>query len=222
MPVRQLGRRHFLLGTGGAVLSIPFLQSLAPRSARAQAPDSRFFVAFLTMHGGVWPENMYPAESTLTNSYALYADHPIRWGRLAASASGGQVALSRVLACPAGSMPQSLADKMMVIRGLDVATHIGHSTAGQLGNYERANHRDNPALFVPTIDQVLANWSGFYGAGDPYLLKSMHVGDGLSWIERSSGIQATSPATSPDVLFRTVLSTVAPYQPPPMPTQPTP
>ena len=230
MPVRQLGRRHFLLGTGGAVLSIPFLQSLQPRTARAQAPDQKFFVAFMTGHGGVWPEHMYPGDGTLTNSQSLYSGHTMRWGPISAASSGGQVSLSPVLTSASASMPQSLVDKMMIIRGLDVASYIGHTTAGPLGNYERRDQGpDTHDLYVPTIDQVLAAWSGFYGAADPYMLKSMHVGSQFSWIERSGGIQAMDPATSPDVLFRTVLSTVAPYQPPttqppttqPPPTEPT-
>ena len=99
MPVRQLGRRHFLLGTGGAVLSIPFLHSLQPRTAKAQALDQRFFVAFITGHGGVWPEHMYPGDETLTNSHSIYGDHAMRWGRLSTSPSGGQVSLSTVLTC---------------------------------------------------------------------------------------------------------------------------
>ncbi|MDH3485677.1 MAG: hypothetical protein OEM16_15790, partial [Myxococcales bacterium] len=202
MPVRQLGRRHFLLGTGGAVLSIPFLHSLQPRSARAQVVDQRFFVAFMTGHGGVWPEHMFPGDNVLTNSDSIYADHPMRWGPLSASPLGGQVSLSPVLTCPSTSMPQSLLDKMMLIRGLDIATNLGHTSAGPLGNYERRDQGpDSADLYVPTIDQVLAAWSGFYGGADPYMLKSMHVGDGFSWIERSGGIQAMDPATSPDVLF---------------------
>jgi hypothetical protein len=224
MPVHQMGRRHFLLGTGGAVLSIPFLQSLQPRTAQAQALDQRFFVSFMTGHGGVWPEHMYPADNILTNSDSLYSDHAMRWGRLSASPSGSQVSLSPVLTSSSASMPQSLADKMMVIRGLDIPTYIGHSTAAPLGNYERRDQGpDTPDLYVPTVDQVLAAWSGFYSGADPYMMKSMHVGQGLSWIERSSGVQAMDPATSPHVLFQTVLSTTAPYQPPttqPPTTQP--
>ncbi|MGB5810077.1 MAG: hypothetical protein WBG86_06070, partial [Polyangiales bacterium] len=222
MPVRQLGRRHFLFGTGGAVLSIPFLHSLSPRSAKAQAPDPRFFVAYLTSHGGVWPQYMYPGEQVLNRSHNLYSDHTIRYGSLSASSSGGQTALSKVLTSASGEMPQSLVDKMMILRGLDMPFYVGHSTAHVLGNYERRDQGpDTVDLYVPTIDQVLAAWSGFYGAGDPYYLKSMHVGGGLSWIERSAGIQSMSPTTSPDVLFRTLLSTVSPYDPPGGPT-PTP
>ena len=214
MPVHQLGRRHFLLGTGGAVLSIPFLQSLQSRTARAQAIDQRFFVAFMTGHGGVWPEHMYPADSTLTNSDSIYGDHAMRWGRLSAAETGGQASLSPVLTSSSASMPQSLVDKMMVIRGLDIPFYLSHTTAAPLGNYERRDGGPSPDLYVPTIDQVLAGWNGFYGGADPYMIKSMHVGQGLSWIQRSSGVQAMDPATSPDVLFRTVLSTTPPYQPP--------
>ena len=226
MPVRQLGRRHFLFGAGGAVLSIPFLHSLQPRTARAQSYDQRFFVAYLTGHGGVWPQHMFPSDDVLTNSHSLYSDHTMRWGRLSASPSGGQVSLSPVLSCASADMPQSLLDKMMLIRGLDIATYLGHTTAGGLGNYERRDQGpDTPNLYVPTIDLVLAAWNGFYGGADPYMLKSMHVGPGTSWIERSSGIQAMDPATSPDALFRTVLSGVPSYTPPatqPPPTDPTP
>jgi len=225
MPVRQLGRRHFLLGTGGAVLSIPFLSSLAPRAAKAQALDQRFFVAFMTGHGGVWPEHMYPSDGVLSSSHSIYADHTMRWGRLSSSPSGGQVSLSPVLTASSAALPQSLVDKMMIIRGLDVPTYIGHSTAAPLGNYERRDQGpDSQDLYCPTIDQILAAWSGFYTGGDPYVLKSMHVGQNFSWIQRSNGIQAMDPATSPDVLFRTILSTVPAYQPPtqPAPTEPTP
>ncbi|MEM7136518.1 MAG: hypothetical protein AAF500_08065 [Myxococcota bacterium] len=227
MPVRQLGRRHFLLGTGGAVLSIPFLHSLAPRTAKAQAPDPKFFVAYLTEHGGVWPEHMYPGDSVLNRSHSLYSGHTMRYGRLVRTTSGSQVRMSSVLTGASGDLPQSLIDKLMVIRGLDVPFYVGHSTAHVLGNYERRDQGpDIASLYVPTIDQVLANWAGFYGSGDPYYLKSMHVGQGLSWIERSAGVQAMSPATSPDALFRTLLSNVSPYdppvQPPPSPQPPPP
>jgi len=170
----------------------------------------------MTMHGGVWPEHMFPSSQLLTNTHSLYGDHSMRYGRLQPGSSG---ALSPVLT-PSSALPQSLIDKMMVIAGLDIAFYIGHHTGGALGNFERRDQGDNASLYVPTIDQVLAEWSGFYGAGDPYLLKSMHVGRRMSWAERSSGIQEVDPATSPDVLFRTVLSTAQPYEPTGNPSQP--
>ena len=212
MPVKQFGRRHFLMGTG-AVLSIPFLPSLAPKVAKAQAFDQRFFIAFQTMHGGVWPEHMWPSDQVLDRSHQLYSDHTIRYGALPNSSS-----LSPVLS--SSGLSQSVRDKMMLIRGLDVGFYLAHNTGGALGNYERRDGNKTGAGYVPTIDQVLAYWSGFYGGGDPYVMRSMHVGDKMSYVERSSGIQAVDPAASPDVLFRTVLSGAAPYQPPidPSPT----
>lgn len=196
MPVKQHGRRQFLVGTG-AVLSIPFLASLAPAGAKAQAVDSRFFIAYLTMHGGVWPENMWPSDQMLNQTHDLYSDHAIRYGRLSGGSSFSPVLTS-------SSLPQSLVDKMMLIRGLDIPFYIAHNNGGMLGNYE--SRVDGNSELVPTIDQVLANSSGFYGSGDPYVMRSMHVGDELSWVERSAGVQAVDPAASPDVLFRTVLS----------------
>lgn len=213
MPVRQLGRRHFLFGAG-AVLSIPFLPSLAPKTARAQAPDPRFLIAFMTMHGGVWPEYMWPGDGTLNRTHALYSDHIIRYGRLSSGSSFSTVLTS------SGSLPQNLVDKMMLIRGLDVAHKLGHHYGGVLGNYNTDNE-GGPA--VPTIDQLLAYWNGFYGPSDPFALRSMHVGDQMSWVERSAGVQPVEPVASPDALFRTVLSTANPYEPPPsLPTPPPP
>ena len=48
-PARPpLSRRHFLRGLGGVTLGLPFLEALAPRSARAQAATTiqRFGVFF--------------------------------------------------------------------------------------------------------------------------------------------------------------------------------
>ncbi len=208
MPIRQYGRRHFLVGAGGAALAIPFLHSLTPRGAKAQTQTggSRFFVGFHTGHGGVWPEYMYPSDAMLDEAYDLYSDHQIRYGRLSAVESGGNASLSKVLTAGSSALPSSLLEMMMVIRGLDIPFYVGHSSAHVLGNYERRDQGgDEVEHYVPTIDQILANSSRFYSAGDPNTLKSMHVGEGLSWTERGAGVESVSPSTSPDVLFRTLL-----------------
>src|SRR5690606_1817298 len=44
-------RRHFLRGACGAAVGLPFLESLAPRSARAATPDPRRFIAFFECNG---------------------------------------------------------------------------------------------------------------------------------------------------------------------------
>src|SRR5690349_11260579 len=47
-----MSRRLFLRGAGGIAIGLPFLESLAPRTARAADSTPRRFVAFMT-HNGV-------------------------------------------------------------------------------------------------------------------------------------------------------------------------
>jgi hypothetical protein len=44
-------RRHFLRGVGGALLALPFLESLAPRKARAQEGAIKRFGVFFCCNG---------------------------------------------------------------------------------------------------------------------------------------------------------------------------
>ena len=47
----EFNRRRFLVGTGGAIVALPFLPSLAPRSARAADDSPCFFVAMRQANG---------------------------------------------------------------------------------------------------------------------------------------------------------------------------
>jgi len=52
VAARPLSRRHFLRGVGGVTLGLPFLEALAPRSARAQeATTIRRFGVFFACNG---------------------------------------------------------------------------------------------------------------------------------------------------------------------------
>jgi hypothetical protein len=51
-PPQTMSRRLFLRGASGVAIALPFLESLAPRTARAADPTPRRFVAFMT-HNGV-------------------------------------------------------------------------------------------------------------------------------------------------------------------------
>lgn len=70
-PVR-LPRRSVLRGLGGVMLALPFLEGLAPRSARAQGVDRRYAIFFRQANGvaqannngelGQEPERFFPTE----------------------------------------------------------------------------------------------------------------------------------------------------------------
>ena len=49
--MKDMNRRRFLIGTGGAVMALPFLHSLMPRSARAGGQSPSFFVAMRQANG---------------------------------------------------------------------------------------------------------------------------------------------------------------------------
>ena len=47
----RIGRRNFLLGTGGAVMAIPALEGLVPRAARAEGNATPFLLTYLQIMG---------------------------------------------------------------------------------------------------------------------------------------------------------------------------
>ena len=49
--VNPLSRRRFLRGFGGVALGLPFLETFAPRSARAQTPVTTRFGVFFACNG---------------------------------------------------------------------------------------------------------------------------------------------------------------------------
>jgi hypothetical protein len=181
------GRRQFLQGLGGTLLAIPFLPSLLPRTARAQAmPAARFFVNMSTPNGGAWLENMFPPDSMLTES-SSYAGRTIQRGALVPATSGTTSSLSPVLSAASSSLTTRLLGKMNVIAGFDMPYSLGHHTGGYLGNYAANNDikygKDKP---IPTLDQVMAYSPSFYPDLSTILMRSMHLGtiDGqraVSW-----------------------------------------
>jgi hypothetical protein len=189
--VIRFGRRHFLRGASGFALALPFLPSLLPRSAQAQAaPRAPRFIALGTQHGGVWLQNMFPKDSTLTEQTNLYSDHTIRRGALTLGSDGSKASLAPVLSAASSRFTSGLASKMNVIRGLDVPFYLGHNTGGHLGNYARNDNESGIGLDVqsdprPTVDQVMAWSSSFYPSGSSIRERSIHVGrDGgysMSW-----------------------------------------
>jgi hypothetical protein len=188
MTVIHHSRRQFLRGTGGFLLALPILPSLFPRTAQAQASQvTPRFIAFATDHGCLYNQRMWPADSMLSEQVAHYSDHIIRRGKLTLRSDGARVGLSDVLSASSGTLTSSLAEKLNVIRGLDIPFYISHHSGGHLGNYA---HSEGTAESVkanprPTIDQVMAYSSSFYSNLATVKERSLNVGiDGrwaMSW-----------------------------------------
>jgi hypothetical protein len=174
------GRRQFLRGLGGTLLAVPFLPSLLPRTASAQtaaaATQRRFFINMSTPNGGTWFENMFPADSMLTES-STYAGRTIRRGDLKATVSGSTASLSPVLSAAATKLTPRLLGKMNIVAGFDMPRPLGHHTGGYLGNYARNDSSTyGKGKEIPTLDQVMSYSSSFYPDLGGILMRSMHLG----------------------------------------------
>jgi hypothetical protein len=173
-----IDRRVFLRGAGGAALALPVLPSLlSPAEARAQeAQRAKCFVHIRTPHGGIAAANMWPAESTLTETLA-YA-HPIRRGALNPTVSGTEATLSPVLTAKASVLTSSLASKLNLLRGLDFPLHIAHNWAGALGYFDFDKGR--PGSPRPTIDQIMAYSPAMYPTTTGVKKRSVVISAGSS------------------------------------------
>jgi Protein of unknown function (DUF1552) len=187
-----VSRRLFLRGAGGALLALPFLQSLLPKAAGAQAMTApkRFIVfkSFSTQLIKQW----YP---TFTgNGYALknskytgskadgstlltqkLAGGPYTWAPL--SDLKTDKGISGIL----GAKLNPFLDKLTLIRGLDFLPAVNHNFGGLLGNFSSCTEA-TPCVgvalpAVPTIDQVLAYSPKFYQTTPG--LRSLHISQGV-------------------------------------------
>lgn len=218
---RFVSRRHFLRGTGGFTLALPLLPSLLPREALAADATSarpRRFIAMGTNHGGVAPANMYPPDSTLTNTAPLLTGHDGRWGKLTRTVAGDVASVSPVIKGKASLLTDRMVERMNVLRGLDVPFYLGHNTGGHLGNFARNNSEDfndiNKVIgkpYLPTIDQLMAWSSAVYPNLSGIRLRSIVAGNmggyrGLSFMwsnptARTGEIQVVRAEPSSRALF---------------------
>jgi hypothetical protein len=191
MSQRIITRRQVLRGLSGFTLGLPFLPSLLP--GRAYGQDAVFaarprFLAMTTEHGGVFESAMFPDESTLTDTEALYPGHSIRYGALQRSVEGADAAVSTVLRGPAERLSAQLVSKMNVLWGLDIPFYIAHHTGGHLGNNAQNDGNGDDSELVqpypmPTIDQLMAWSPTFYDDLGGVSLRSIVTGsrNRLSW-----------------------------------------
>jgi hypothetical protein len=154
-------RRHFLRGTGGLLLALPFLESFAGRGAAQATSRPKRLVSLQSTHGGAWAADLHPAQATLTKSLA-YAGHQVRRGDLARTVDAGRARLSPILSAPSSELTARLVAKMNVMRGLGVPFVGFHHTGGQLGNWGTIQGNLHDMSHRPTIDTVIAHAPGFY------------------------------------------------------------
>ncbi len=161
MTVRKFGRRWMLLG-GGASLLIPALPSLLPRKIKAQPTmPARRMVMFMTEHGGVWQQDMFPDEALASETFT-HPLHTCHRGALTSTMEGEDRVISATLRAPGNLLTESIASKMNVIRGLDVPFYYGHARH-LLGNYgDMSNNHDEPTPEQETADMVMAHSTAIY------------------------------------------------------------
>jgi hypothetical protein len=172
----RVGRRVFLRSASGALLGLPFLPSLLPRTLHAQAaPVTKRFVAILSSSGQfvtdwfpAWTPPGYqlrdqafggPRADGTTALHETLPGTPHTWARLQDFAAQG---ISKAI--PTALNPYL--DKLLLLRGLDLLQGTSHGTGMLLGNLASCASADGFAMrglgAMPTIDQVLARSSKFY------------------------------------------------------------
>ncbi|MGE0784182.1 MAG: DUF1552 domain-containing protein [Sandaracinaceae bacterium] len=208
MSTRRVGRRLFLLGTGGFTLAVPFLPSLVRRGEAQPTAGPKRFVAMHLEHGGVRHEHMWPADDTISDTTTVLGDHVITHGAIPFTQSGGETVLSPVLRAPDAQLTPALIAKMNLLRGLDVPWYCAHGTH-ELGNYGSMTLAgDSEVADTPTIDQVMAYSSSVYP--DVPRRRSLHIGrEGTSttWSnpsDRSSSLEIVPTASGTRALFNEV------------------
>jgi hypothetical protein len=224
-------RRTVLRGAAGAVLAMPFLESLWPAAARGQtlAPPKRFIVlkTFSTqlikewypafsgsgyeLHDSKYSDSRADGTTLLTKK--LVSGKNYTWAPLTdfQTASG----ISGIL----GPSLNPFLPKLTLVRGLDFLPAVNHNYGGLLGNFSSctaATPCDADSLpDVPTIDQVMAYSPKFYA--DTPALRYLHVSQGVtdamsySNLGKAGGaVQQLKTRTNPLDAFNDVFGTSPP------------
>lgn len=160
MIYKKTTRRMFLQGSSGALLAIPFLESLIPRVARAATvqPIKRYIAVTSTFDYGSH-QNLYPSLARPANLLSVPGHHPMYYQSLASYMLDGRKQLSRIV------VPEltPYLSQLNMFRALDHTSWFGHGYGQILGNL--ADSSNNPDLGnlpdVATIDHVLRRNKNF-------------------------------------------------------------
>ncbi|MFO0727777.1 MAG: DUF1552 domain-containing protein [Myxococcota bacterium] len=184
----RIDRRMFLRSASGALLGIPFLSSLLPKTARAAvAPVKKRFVGIQSYSGQIateWYPTATPAGYQLRN--ALFSDDGKKdgttylsqripnypehsWAPLTDFSASG---VSNII----GTSLNRHLGKMNLLRGLDFLAGWSHTQGGYFGNYAASAAAPSNVPDLPTVDQVLAYSPKFYESAPRK--RSLHLGTG--------------------------------------------
>ena len=192
---KTMHRRMFLKGAGGAVLAMPFLESLVPRQAAGQTvtPPKRFIVlkSFSTQLVQEWyprftgngyqlKDTKYAgsskADGTTLLTQKLVSGKNYTWAPLTDFQTS--TGISGIL----GPALNPFLPKLTLIRGLDFLPTVNHNYGGLLGNFSSctaATPCDADSLTdVPTIDQVMAYSTKVYPTTPG--LRYLHISQGVT------------------------------------------
>ncbi len=191
MKYNKFTRRMFLQGSG-AMLSIPFLESLAPSEARAQAAEPIKRYLFYNMNFDVGhSRNWLPQLTTLANPLAIPGSpHMGSYERLSAIRAR-KTQLSPIF----GNAFDPFIEKMMFYKGLDIVSHGYHQNAqcyalgnmwsigeGALNPFTNPIAGRNPA--IETFDRVIAKNAKF----DPGKRPSYNLRGHCVWEKDALGV----------------------------------
>jgi hypothetical protein len=208
MKWNRVSRRLVLQGAGGAFLTLPWLESIAPKEAQAAGPPAKRFIALKTYNHPSIPR-WYPAMQG--GNYSLKRDGTTRLSQRIEPNSGYTTAplsdfvqpgkgISAIL----GPFLNKFLPKMNLIRGLDFLPDTNHNYSAWLGNYSSCDEATPVGATLalpkwPTIDQVLAHSPKFYAKPPPE--RSLHVGQGqfrgVQWTESNGRVTQGSTTTNP-------------------------
>lgn len=206
MKYNKISRRMFLQGTGHFLFTIPFLESLLPRTlAHAQSVPIVRYIQLINQyslgHGHYWGQMKALTEAS---NNIVVNGHPIRVANLADFASP----FSRHI----GPELSALRNKFTLIRGLDVqnppdSALLAHNTIFPTcasPNKLKQDYTSPPLSDQESIDSLLARSSVVYPAGFPEARRQIVIGADsgdpqsanftFSWKKGSDGVIRMIPA----------------------------
>lgn len=206
MKVDLTSRRMFLQGAGGALLAIPFLSSLLPREARAQAANApKRYVAIWSNYDYGHARHWYPTLSAadLPLTMQRTGEAVVRYQSLK-TLLGTKASLSKVL----GPGFNKHVGSLNLMRGLDFIEYYGHGFAHGLGNIASSQSNDLLINMAPmmSMDQVLGRNARINPvASEPYLL-SNNQGTGGSYGPNAGGAigRRATPGNSPQGIYQSL------------------
>ena len=161
MKYNRMTRRMFLQGTGGSLLSMPFLTSLLPRQAWGQSSTGikryiSLFSSYEVGHNSLWLPRIGGSITNLVQPNRTLSPggghHTVRWQPLSEFVPNASTALAPLY----GTNLNSHLQHLNIMRGLDYAFRYGHGGGHIMGALPDAEGARGALPQIPTIDTILA------------------------------------------------------------------